>query len=53
MCSVVYLNWIVYQNIYFKWLQPRVGLVNRSEATTTIRFLDTVNRLTAQPTQYI
>ena len=31
----------------------RVGLVNRSEATVTIRFLDTVNRLTAHPTEYI
>ena len=31
----------------------RVGLVNRSEATVTIRFLDTVNRLNAHPTQYI
>ena len=30
-----------------------VGLVNRSEATVMIRFLDTVNRLTAHPTQYI
>ena len=31
----------------------RVGLVNGSEATVTIRFLDTVNWLTAHPTQYI
>ena len=34
-------------------LIPGVGLVNRSEATVTIRFLDTVNQLTAHPTQYI
>ena len=26
---------------------PRVGLVNRSEATVKIGFVDTVNRLTA------
>ncbi len=30
--------------------EPRVGLVNRSEATVTNRFFATVNRLTAHPT---
>ena len=47
--KAVYIYTIKHKCIYsISW----VGLVNRSEAMVTIRFLDTANRLTAHFTQY-
>ena len=59
MCIYVYLRILyIYDDIlnamilclfalYFGNVRARVGLVNRSEATVKIGFVDTVNRLTA------
>ena len=38
---------------FYCYMYRSVGLVNRSKAMATIRFFDTVNRLTPHPTQYI